>query len=149
MMEIGSGAGYQPIRIRYLVDRAYLELVVRDHRTKKLLRNVSEEKLLTTSKREAGISGKGSSLAECLGVKETSKKDGAGDGSDVNGEFGAFLNDSVSREFVRDHVVQEQVNEGKFEYPPANDAMQKRMEEGSSCVNEPQVGPRQDAQVDS
>lgn len=37
----GSGAGYEPIRIRCIIDRSHLELVIRDH-LEKLVRDVSE-----------------------------------------------------------------------------------------------------------
>lgn len=41
----------------------------------------------------------------------------------MSSEFGACLDDSVSREFVGDPVVHEQVEDGEFEYPPANKVM--------------------------
>lgn len=55
MTEIGGpGAGYEPIRIRCLIGRAYLDLVASDH-LKKRVRGVSDGELLTALRREAGI----------------------------------------------------------------------------------------------
>lgn len=45
---------------------------------------------------------------------------------------------------MRDPV---EVEDGKFECPPANDNMQIRMEEGMSRVSELQVGPRREVHV--
>lgn len=82
------------------------------------------------------------------GVLEKRKEDYADGDSEVSSEFGACLDDSESRDFVRDSMVHEQVKGfGESENAPANKAMQFRAEKGSSCVSEPQVGPRLDAPV--
>lgn len=88
---------------------------------------------------EKQISKEESSIVQfCPGVGETSKADDSDDDDDseVNSGFGAWLKDNVSSEFVGDPV---QVDEGKFEYPPANNGMQVRVEKGVSCGSELQV----------
>lgn len=82
-------------------------------------------------------------------VLEKSKEDDTDYSFGVSSEFGACLDDSESREFVRDPVIHEQAEDlgGILEDPLANNAMQFGMEEESSCMSKSQVGPLLDAQV--
>lgn len=60
----GSGAGNAPIRVRCLIDRSYLELVIRDHLKNLVQRDLKDAKLHTALRREAGIPVEGPSPSE-------------------------------------------------------------------------------------